>query len=554
MEKNTEMKCNNCGLDNPDQARFCGSCGLKFVPDEEESLPTILEPTILVSEDIAQQPPAPRLPAAPTPKLPAAPTPFIWPLSGPKHESIENYPTEVGQMPLAPPPGWPVFQEKKEGTQKPTARKIFQTWLLMQWPRPIFYGAIAALALVLLLLSLTGGDWATGIAHAAIAAAIVVLLLICALGLRLTMGKVARSSAQRRTQYISAGLVILILLLFIGTAFSFQPALHSVQARSLEQKQQWEQAITQYQLSGDSAPTSTNIARTYNEWGKNLTQKQLYAQAISKFETVLNQYNKTGSQVTHARQNEINAYIAAGKLEQKKQNYSNAVIDFDTLLQLKYCVAQCQAEGLPLDANAYYDLAKSQLAAMHYADAVDSFTILQQRFSTTSAYHASHGNMAKALFGLGQQQIKANQCSAAVSNYQQLTKNFANTPQGKKAAVALKAPQSVKGHFTKPVPAGHAQAVLTQGVSAKNWKNQFSQALAKHPPIATIQANGTFVFKSVKPGTYALSWGTIAANGNQKFSTAFLPSNPGAYYYVAHVGQLCSVDFGNITLDIPKAS
>ncbi len=580
MEKNTDMKCYYCEMDNPEQARFCGSCGQKLVQDEGES-PVTPHPlnyqSLSVSASIEQvgDAPAPSLAEHIVPEVQSA-TPAtvgadmqqgeettdqsslsIWPFSGLNQESIKSYTPELELMPLSPPPGWPIFQEKKESVQEfmpIKAQSAFLTWLLTPWSRPAFYGAIAALTFVLLLLILTGSDWATGVAHAAILSAFVALLLMSMLGLHLMMGKVAQSSAKRRTQYISAGLVILVLLLFIGTALSFQPALHTLQARSLEQGQRWEQAIAEYQFGGDSAPTSANIARIYNEWGEGQAQKQQYQQAIGKFETVLNKYSRAGSQISRAQKNEIDAYINAGKQDQQKQDYGSAVAQFDALLRLNYCDAQCQKDNQPLAADAYYSLAKSQLVAAQYAGAVASFTTLQQRFSTSSAYQAAHGDMAKALFGLGLQEIRASECSSAVLNYQQLAKAFADTVQGKNAAVALKAPQSVKGHFTKPVPRGRVLAVLTQGVAARAWNKQFYQALAHHPLTATILANGTFLFKSVKQGTYDLSWGTIAANGNQRFSTGFLRSNPGVYSYVAHVGPLCSFDFGNITVAIPKSS
>ncbi len=587
------MKCNYCGTDNPAQARFCGRCGKKFVHDEEEhsvasqplneqslsarvsteqeAMQVSNGPVLSLTEQIA-----PKVPSAtpvivstadqvdaeiaesrPEVETPSPPLPSIWPFTGLNQESIKSYPPEIGLMSPSPPPGWPIFQENSERIQQPLSTKAqptFLTWLLKPWSRPAFYGSIAALALVLILLIVTGSDWASGTIHAAIMAAIVALLLIGALGVRLMMERAAQTSAQKRTQYMSAGLVILVLLLYMSTALSFQPAIHTVQGHSLEQSHQWKQAIAQYQLGGDTAPTSVNIARTYNEWGQNLAQQQHYQQAIDNFEMVVNKYGRAGSQVSIAQKNAINAYIAAGKQDQQKQDYSGAVTQFAALLNLNYCDVQCQKDNQSLAANAYYSLAKSQLATAQYSDAVDTFATLQQRFPTSSAYQTAHEDIAKALFALGLQEINTNQCSAAVLNYQQLARAFADTVQGKNAALALKAPQPVKGHFTKPLPRGRVLAVLTQGLTARAWKNQFNKVLAKHPPITTVLANGTFQFKPLKQGTYDLSWGNIATNGKESFGTDILASNPGTYYYVAHVGPLCPFNFGNITMAIPKAS
>ena len=578
------MKCNYCGTDNPEQARFCGICGKKLVRDEGEGPVTPSQEIDLsipgrkapeqegVQVGNASTPPLKEVPffeawpATPVGVSPATrldteadhhtefPSPLsssapIWPFAGLNQES-SNYPPEEEQVP-PPPPGWPIFQESRGAHSK--TQPGLPARILKPWPRPVFYGIIAALVLIMVLLIATGSDWADGAVHAAIAATIITLLLICVLTMRLIMGRVAQTSAQRRAQYMSTGLLILVLLLLIGSALAFQPALHTVQGRSLEQSRQWEQAIIEYQLGGDSAPTSVNIARAYNEWGEDLVQKQHYQQAIDQFEMVLNRYNVTGSQVGRAQNDEINARTTLGKLDQQKQDYNGAVAQFDALLQLKFCDAQCQKDGQALDAAAYYNLAKFQLVNGQYSSAVANFTALQQRFSTSPDYKAAHGDMAKALFGLGNQQISAGNCPAAVPNYQQLAKAFSDTKQGKNAAVALKAPQSVEGRFTRAVPRGHALAVLTQGLAARAWKDQIYTVLAHHPPVATILANGTFRFKPLKQGTYDLSWGDIASNGNEKFNTIFIPKS-GAYYYVAHVGPLCPFNFGNIALGIPKAS
>jgi tetratricopeptide (TPR) repeat protein len=568
------MQCLYCGTDNPAQARFCGQCGRTLVLEEDEQQPIILyapssaeqialgvqsaTPALVSTADQLNTPgeEQPTVDGTLTPPSPLL-EPSIWPFSGLSPESIQSYPPDIGLMPPPPPPGWPIFQEKGTHDQHPSRTNTqpnFLTWILKPWSRQVLYATIAVVVLIIIALVLTGSDWATGVAHAALVATIVMVLFIGSMIVRLTTGKVAQSSTQKRTQYTSTGLAILVLLLFIGSALSLQPTLHTLQAHTFEQSQQWNQAITQYQSGGDTAPTSINIARVYNEWGEYLTQKPNYAQAIGKFDTVLNHYSRAGSQVSRAQKNEINAYMTAGKLYQQKQEYTDAITQFDTVLTLKFCNVQCQQNGQELDAATYYGLAKSQLIAARYSAAVATFTILQQRFSSSTAYHAAHEDMAKALFGLGQQELNASQCSAAILNYEQLSKAFADTSQGKNAQAALRAPQPVEGRFTKSVPPGTAMAVLTQGLSGSAWKNQIYKVLAGHPLSATIQKNGTFRFKALKQGVYALSWGDIAKNGNILMSTYIVKAHPGAYVYVAHVGPLCAFNFGPIAQAIPNAA
>ena len=147
------------------------------------------------------------------------------------------------------------------------------------------------------------------------------------------------------------------------------------------------------------------------------------------------------------------------------------------------------------------------------------------------------------------QQLSNRTANARFPTYQQLSKQFGDTPEGQRATNALKANQPVKGHFVTVVPNNPALtpvAALMQGLYANISTDQFYSLLGVSP-TTTIQRDGSFSFKPVKQGTYDLAWGTNNSDGDQLYY--FIKTHD----LVATVGPLCPFDFGDINQPIPQA-
>jgi hypothetical protein len=138
-------------------------------------------------------------------------------------------------------------------------------------PVRMLSGSIVLSALLLIVLQLTGSDWAIGAMHAGIVAGYLAVVILLFTIVRLTLGKATRSNPAHLIQLISTVLVILLLSLLCLVGLTQQTSFHNMQAHSLEAQQQWQSAINQYQASGEGAPTSEDIARVYNLWGEQFT-------------------------------------------------------------------------------------------------------------------------------------------------------------------------------------------------------------------------------------------------------------------------------------------
>ncbi len=416
-----------------------------------------------------------------------------------------------------------------------------------------FIVCIVAAAGLLVVLQLTGSDWAAGAMHLAIGAGIIAVVIALAAAVRTFLGMGAKTNPRRVFQFVSAGLSILLLLALCLVGLTQQSTIHGLQAHNLEGQQQWQSAINEYQLAGEGAPASENIARVYNEWGEQFSAAQRYEDAFAKFNIVMNNYGSATSGVDRAQSDTIKAYLGWGQQASQQHDYMAATSHYDALLQLSYCTTSCQQQASALDATAYYNLAESQLTAKNYTDAINTFGIVMSRFPSSPEAQKLHGDLAKAIFGNGQQQL-ATSCPSAIPTYQQLATQFADTPEGQQAKTALAAPQPVKGRFIGFVPNSSSltqEAALMQGLTGSISQSQFFQMLTGAPTV-TIQSDGSFSFMSVKQGTYDLAWGTINGNtGNESFT--FYYRNDGSPVYVANVGPLCPYDFGDINQNIPVA-
>jgi outer membrane protein assembly factor BamD (BamD/ComL family) len=424
--------------------------------------------------------------------------------------------------------------------------------LIRPLPLWAFVTSILVVALLLaVLVFFTGADWSAGAQTAGIVALVVGALILIAFGVRAALGLLAPTNVHRRSQIISA-LLLAVLLFAVGAIGLTQGAgIHAVQAHFLEGQQKWQLAIDEYQASGQSAPTSDDMARTYVAWGEQLSGRQppsdqQYSDALGKFAMVITTYTQAPTQIVRAQKDTIATTQAAGTFDSQSKNYAGATRYYDNLLGQAYCTTSCQAQISALDASAYYNLAEQSLAAQKFADAVAAFNTLTTKFGSSPSAQKAHADYAKALWGQGQAQLTT-VCSSAVATYQQLATNFSDTSEGQQAATALKQPQPVKGQFTTTIPSGTntPEVGLVQGISANMSSNAFYAILAKSP-VVPVQSDGKFQFRPLTQGTYYLVWGVANSADNQ---VVFLVGQR----YPATVGQLCPFDYGSISENFPTA-
>jgi len=358
---------------------------------------------------------------------------------------------------------------------------------------------------------------------------------------------------RRLNRFIGPGIAVILCLLLCVTGITQQSTVHALQASSLEGQQQWQPAITEFQLAGEGSPTSDNIARTYVEWGEQLRVQQRYQAALANFQMVLDSYSSATREVTRAESDKIVVLLAWGKQAVQQQDYTAATTHFDALLNLSDCDTNCQAQANQLDSTAYYKLAESQLASQQYGKAVQSFQTVLTRFPNSSEAKQLHPDLAQSLLGQGKQQL-ASDCASAIPTYQQLSQQFADTPAGQAATSALQAPQPVKGHFTGAIPNDPILApfvALAQNLNGQMSSDQLTQALQGDPiPPEKIQGDGTFTFQSISQGTYDLVWGTVRNDGVAAYEFKY-HSSDNTPMYIATVGPLCPADFGAINENIP---
>src|SRR5690349_6673375 len=159
------MICNQCGSSNPDNATYCGKCGMHLAKPSNTPSPSLEQP---------------------------------------------GYKTLSKPMPI---------------------------WMLI--------GSIVLVALLLIVLQLTGSDWAAGAMRMGIVAGILALVILLITVVRMISGRATKSNPARLIQLISAILVILLLSLLCLVGLTQQSAIHNLQAHSWEAQQQWQSAINQ---------------------------------------------------------------------------------------------------------------------------------------------------------------------------------------------------------------------------------------------------------------------------------------------------------------------
>lgn len=495
-------------------------------------------------------------------------TPQVQPAPGPydsynSQPSWPNYPPQENTVPTDPYNPYANQQSAGSGAHyaapsginyppvppmpAPVAKPPKQPGRLAR-PLPLwaFLGGLGLLIVLFVVLHLTGSDWAAGSAHASGAALLLGILLLIALAVRLGDGMASILNKTRVRQAITSAIIIVVLFIYSGVAFSIQPSLHIAQAHSLENQQQWQSAIDEYTQGGERAPDGVDLARTYTSWGLALNKSQHFNEALTKFATVIKDFTASPAQdeLHRAQAGDIAARIGLSRQSLDAKDYDGASKNLDIVLELPYCDNACQTQASALDATAYYNIGEGKLQSQDYESAVNAFDKVLSKFSSAPEATQLHGDMAKALLGMGKQE-RSSSCSTAIPTYQRLAKEYGDTGEGKSAQNDLNAPQDVTGHFTNIEPdVPFNQIGLTNGLKGGMGKDDL---FAKWDAATKtdIQGNGNFAFHGIPQGSYDLMW--YANNGTYEYAEFIYHQVSKEPTFVAQVGPLCPVDMGNIS-------
>lgn len=376
-------------------------------------------------------------------------------------------------------------------------------------PRWFTLGAVVLVVLGLVLVWLTGSDWANGGVRAGIAALVVGVIVLGAFLFRFNQG-------YRATRTVSLAVAAILILLIVGAAgITLQGPIHSAQGSALAGQQKFADAVSEFKLANDTE----GIARTYNDWGEYLLSQHKYqapqdpAQdaldgtqpgtdgAVNKFAVVLSHYQSVSDQYARAAEGEVNAYLAWGDDSLSHSQYQDAVNIFKK--------------------------------------AVDAKAVL----GNVANFARIHQDAAKAYLGLGQQQITdgtaSGDCTAAVQTYQTLATDYSDTSQGQQASTDLKKPQNIVGNVVS-----HATGAPAPNVKlflSAHWQLLSMSFSASNDFTTTSDASGNFTFANIPPGDtkYLISY--ISSMGGESITVqGSQPAN------VVVVQPLCPASGGTV--------
>ena len=466
------------------------------------------------------QPGYPANPAYPAyPAYPGYP-PYPGYAGAPSMPLNAQAPNPYATVPL-PPPSIP-FEVPPE---EPNSLGLpFPLWVTVL----TFGGALILVALSFLAAgALARADWS----DSAVTAGVVAFILAAGT----VVGTLVRMGAGRRVRsmLLLALAMTLVLCTLGGASISVSGSLHGIQARALETDGNWGPSIREYTLAGEGAPNAPNVARVQDEWGEQLFARHSYFQAIVHFSTVITTYYRSGAPVDRAYRDEFATYRDWIEANTADVPYSDAISYFDTYRGAALCDAACNAGIDAIEPQALYQHGLLLVGQGNFTLATTEFEKVQTRFPKSPYAAQAHAAAAKALYALGQQQL-ASSCETAVSTYQSLAKQYADTPEGKKAKSALAASQNVTGHLSG-WPAGIVPViVLSRTADPKNF--YYSSEYRASP-----RGNGDFTLNNVAQGNYNIA--AIFDQGGSTYSIYYYNTQTGNVYTV-HVGPLCPTDFG----------
>jgi tetratricopeptide (TPR) repeat protein len=476
-------------------------------PGQPQNFSGALPPT---QQPFGVQPPQPGWGTSPTGPLPAGPNTFTYPgQPGPGGQPISEgfggppsgaYGT--GTMPGVPGAYTPGYGMPPGGTMMSVAPQ-------RPLPRWFLWGAAALIIIGLVLVWLTGSDWANGGVRAGIGAFVAAVLVLIGFA-------VGRTQGFRGGRIGSLVLATVLILVVVGAAgIALQNPIHSLEGSAYASSQKFASAITEFNAAGNSL----GVARTYNDWGENLLNLKQYSLpddptqaatdgALAKFNFVLdpkNGFTKSDDsdiqeQVTRAKNGVVNTVLAWGnaKLNQSPADYQGAVDRFKLVVDQK---------------DAY---------------------------SIATGFSQLHQQAAKAYYGLGKDQVASGDCTDAVATYQIVIKEYADTPQGGQASSDLKKPQNVTGKIVNRntgEPSANAKLFLSG-----TWQLTSGFFSASDDYVTLSDANGKFTFTNIPTGDtkYLISY--VGTTGQEEITVTggSQPAN------VVVVSPLCGADAGTV--------
>lgn len=403
----------------------------------------------------------------------------------------------------------------------------FPGWLTLGAPIALL---VTLAAVFIVETTLLGSDWATG--------ALAVSLTAFALAL-VTIGlMIARVALGRRSfgSIVLAGLLALTLVATgVGGIAQANP-LRRAQARQAESTGNWDLAVNEYTQAGEHPPTSANLARAYTEWGEALMRRGDYAGATQKLSTVIQKYPSIGDLVTRARADQYTVYgkwITSGAITLPFKQSLDFLVSYNND---PACDAACKASIINLQGQAHYQYGEQLVKASQFKTAITEFELVQSQYGQSTFAKQAHTAGAAAYWSLGQEVI-GQDCISAVPLYQTLASKYGDTSQGKQAAAALTAPQSVKGTMTGAPSNPDPTIYLSKTINTN--ANIYS-----HDYKATFDPKtGGFTFSNVAQGTYYLT--TYRSISSTLESFTYYKDGAGNPYSV-QVGPLCPIDLPSI--------
>jgi hypothetical protein len=273
----------------------------------------------------------------------------------------------------------------------------------------------------------------------------------------------------RRFQWLTLGLSALLLVALSVSgilALTGQLTIHWLQARALENNQQWQASIREYWLAGEQTPNASNVARVHLEWGEQLLRQGSYSDAVDQFNDALE--DDTSSMIANRANKDLYRAFTAWLQVGPPDDGLRAIATFlDTYLSNPLCESDCQHVTRPLAAQAIY----------LYGDA----RLKQDRNSF---------------------------CSEIAADYQDLLSRYAGTEGAQRAGSALAAPVTFTAWIYN-FPAKHIGSIahLSRHVYPEQSNNVSYISRDYAAPISAwgqdvVQA----VFKGIPPGNYNFSF------------------------------------------------
>lgn len=380
------------------------------------------------------------------------------------------------------------------------------------------------------------GEWANG----AIIASLVCLCL-CLISLAVLVVRTIRGRAGLKFILLGAMAVLLFEALG-GVGISLVRPLHLAQAHTFEARHIWNRAISEYQLGGETGPSSRDPARAYDEWGEALDSQGDYTDAISAFYTVLSHYSQAQTEAQRAAQGLLEAATRWFSTNPTTPSYATVIPILARFRHNSYCDSACSVAMGAIEVQArfsYGTVLSSHNTAADDLVAIQQFEAIIGDFPSSSLVSRAHTAAARSYYQLGQLEIASN-CPAAVLAYQILVVRYADTPQAVQAQVLLDAPVTVTGSLILSTGSPQsAEVYLSRTVTPIEGSSNPGDISYSDDYQTAPDASGDFSFTDVQPGQYNFS--ASINNGPQVY---WYGQNPSDYYGVT-VSPICLADIGS---------